>query len=113
VFLGYAAFVLASVFGIMTRMKGGSPEGSAAVEGMLTTASRPGSSSSPWARHGSVWAPRGLGPVLGWDPRRHGRSSPVHLHPGHPRAHPRQCVSARFMAILVVGLAAVRSPTSG
>ena len=108
-FLGYAAFVLTSVFGIMTRMKHGTPEGGAAVQGMLEDCLKTGFILFTLGIvTGSVWAHVAWGRYWGWDPKETWALITwfIYTLAIHVRIRDN-ATSQRFVIILAVGLAAV------
>lgn len=108
-FLGYAAFVLASVLGIMTLRQGGDPGGTGAVADMLDNCLRTGYILFTLGIvTGSVWAHVAWGRYWGWDPKEtwalitwfiYTAAIHVRIRDGAP--------TRRFVVILVIGLAGV------
>jgi len=108
-FLGYAAFVLASVFGIMTLMKGDNPGRSGAVAGMLDNCLKTGYILFTLGIvTGSVWAHMAWGRYWGWDPKETWALITWLIYTGAIHVRIRDgAPSRRFVIILIIGLAGV------
>jgi len=108
-FLGYAAFVLASVFGIISMRQTDNPGRSEVVVEMLDNSLRTGYILFTLGIvTGSVWAHVAWGRYWGWDPKEtwalitwliYTAAIHVRIKDGH--------LTRRFVVILIVGLAAV------
>ncbi|MCU0577339.1 MAG: cytochrome c biogenesis protein CcsA [Desulfobacterota bacterium] len=108
-FLGYAAFVLASVFGIMSLRQGDDAARTKAVAEMLENCLKTGFILFTLGIvTGSVWAHVAWGRYWGWDPKETWALITWLIYTGAIHVRIRDgSMSRRFVAILVIGLAAV------
>ena len=108
-FLGYAAFVLASVFGIMTLRQSDNPGRTGAVDGMLDNCLKTGYILFTLGIvTGSVWAHVAWGRYWGWDPKETWALITWFIYTAAIHVRIRDgSTSRRFAVILIIGLAGV------